>query len=88
MYYNTNFMKCKDPNVRMPTYYTDHVNLRPAPHQNVANHSDSCLIDYESQLRNDKTKQTQDHCNIYNYFIECFKLALIYVLVLEILTKN
>jgi len=64
MHYNTNFIECKDPNVRMPTYYTDHINLRPAPHPNVANHPDSCLIDHESQLRNDKTKQTRDRCNI------------------------
>lgn len=64
MHYNTNFVECKDPNVRMPTYYVDHVNLRPAPHPNVANHPDSCLIDHESQLRNDKAKQTRDRCNI------------------------
>lgn len=64
MHYNTNFVECKDPNVRIPTYYVDHVNLRPAPHPNVANHPDSCLIDHESQLRNDKSKQTRDRCNI------------------------
>ena len=64
MHYNTNFIECKDPNVRIPTYYTDHVNLRPAPHPNVANHPDSCLIDHKSQLRNDKTRQTHDRCNI------------------------
>ena len=67
MHYNTNFVECKDPEIRMPTYYVDHVNLRPAPHPNVANHPDSCLSDNESQLRNSKSKQTRDRCNIQLY---------------------
>jgi hypothetical protein len=66
-HYNRNFIKCEDDKVRIPNFYLDHVNLRGTPHPNVANHPDSCLIDSESLLRNDKSKITKDRCNIQLY---------------------
>lgn len=66
-HYNTNFVDCKNPNIRMPSFYLDHVNLTAAPHPNVANHPDDCLIDNESGLKINRDKQTRDRCNIQLY---------------------
>lgn len=67
MHYNTNFVECKEPDTRIPSFYLNHVNLRGTPHPNVANHPDSCLIDNESQLKTSHSKQTRDRCNIQLY---------------------
>lgn len=60
-HYNTNFVQCKDPNIRIPTFHYDHVNLRGRPGYGV---SDDCLIDNDSILRNDQSRMTRDKCSI------------------------
>ena len=66
-HYNRNFIQCNDPNIRIPQFYLDHVNLRGSPHPNVPNHPDNCLIDKESVFRNNKQQMTKDKCNIQLY---------------------
>lgn len=59
--YPTNYVECKNPNVRMPDFSLDHINLRGRPGYGLA---DDCLIDQYSSLRNDPNSFTQDRCHI------------------------
>jgi hypothetical protein len=54
-----NFTKCVSPNVRIPEFHYDHINLRGRPGYGL---SDECLIDKYSSLRNDPNILTQDRC--------------------------
>lgn len=59
--YPTNLVECRSPNVRMPDFSLNHVNLRGRPGYGL---SDDCLIDNYSKLRNDPNAYTHDRCNI------------------------
>jgi hypothetical protein len=59
--YPTNFVECKSPNVRMPDFSLNHINLRGRPGYGL---SDDCLIDKYSSLRNDPSSMTHDKCHV------------------------
>jgi hypothetical protein len=59
--YETNFVPCENPYVRMNDMYLNHPNLRGRPGYGL---SDDCLIDNYSALRNDPTSLTHDRCRI------------------------
>jgi hypothetical protein len=61
MLFDTNFVECKAPNVQMPTFYFDHVNLRGRSGYGL---SDDCLIDNYSKLRNDTSASTRTRCPV------------------------
>jgi hypothetical protein len=59
--YSTQLVDCETPNVRMPDFIYDHVNLRGRPGYGVA---DSCLIDNHSRLINNVDGVTRDRCKL------------------------
>ena len=59
--YSTQFVDCIDPNVRLPEFMYDHVNLRGRPGYGLA---DACLIDNYSSLVNNKESLTRDRCKL------------------------
>ena len=59
--YPTNFVDCKAPNVRMPDFSLDHVNLRGRPGYGLA---DSCLIDQYNNLITNDELMTRDKCRL------------------------
>jgi hypothetical protein len=59
--FSTQFVECKEPNVRMPDFYYDHVNLRGRPGYGLA---DACLIDDYSHLVNNSDSVTRDRCRL------------------------
>jgi len=59
--YDTQLVDCEAPNVRMPTFMYDHVNLRGRPGVGV---SDPCLIDNSSELLNNRDRSTRDRCKL------------------------
>jgi hypothetical protein len=61
MTYSTQFIDCEAPNVRLPEFMYDHVNLRGRPGYGVA---ESCLIDNYSSLINNKERLTRDRCKL------------------------
>lgn len=54
-----NYTKCVSPNIRIPEFHYNHINLRGRPGYGL---SDNCLIDKYSSLRNDPNVLTQDRC--------------------------
>lgn len=59
--YSTNDTNCNPPNVRMPDFYLNHVNLTGRPGYGVA---DSCVInEYNNLVKNDDL-MTHDKCKI------------------------
>jgi len=61
MTYSTQLLDCEAPNVRLPEFMYDHVNLRGRPGYGVA---ESCLIDSYSGLINNKEGLTRDRCKL------------------------
>jgi hypothetical protein len=61
MTYDTQLVDCIAPNVRLPEFMYDHVNLRGRPGYGLA---DSCLIDNYSSLINNKDVLTRDRCKL------------------------
>jgi hypothetical protein len=59
--YSTQFVDCIEPNVRLPEFMYDHVNLRGRPGYGL---SDPCLIDNHSSLINNKESLTRDRCKL------------------------
>jgi hypothetical protein len=59
--YSTQLVDCVDPNVRLPEFMSDHVNLRGRPGYGLA---DACLIDNYSSLVNNKETLTRDRCKL------------------------
>jgi hypothetical protein len=59
--YSTQLVDCIDPNVRLPEFIYDHVNLRGRPGYGL---SDACLIDNHSRLINNKESLTRDRCKL------------------------
>jgi hypothetical protein len=59
--YETQLVECEAPNVRMPTFMYDHVNLRGRPGVGV---SDPCLIDNSSELLHNRERSTRDRCKL------------------------
>jgi hypothetical protein len=59
--YDNQLVDCIAPNVRMPTFMYDHINLRGRPGVGVA---DSCLIDNSSDLLNNRERSTRDRCKL------------------------
>lgn len=59
-----NYTKCTNPNIRIPDFHYDHINLRGRPGYGL---SDDCLIDNYSGLRNDPNILTQDRCPVQLY---------------------
>jgi len=59
--YDNQLVDCESPYVRMPTFMYDHVNLRGRPGVGVA---DSCLIDNNSELLNNRERSTRDRCKL------------------------
>ena len=59
--YSTQLVDCIEPNVRLPEFMYDHVNLRGRPGYGLA---DSCLIDNYSSLINNKDVLTRDRCKL------------------------
>lgn len=59
--FSTQLVECKDPDVRMPEFYVDHVNLRGRPGYGLA---DACLIDEYSRLVNNYDGVTRDRCRL------------------------
>jgi len=62
--YNNNFVKCEEPNVRMPSSYLEHENLRGRPGYGL---SDPCLIDIYNNLVKNNELMTHDRCKIQIY---------------------
>jgi len=61
MTYSTQLVECKSPEVRMPDFVYDHVNLRGRPGYGLA---DACLIDDYSKLVNNVDGVTRDRCRL------------------------
>lgn len=61
VHYNTNFVDCKNPEIRMPDSYLEHTNLRGRPGYGWA---DACLINNDSMLRINPNGLVRDKCNI------------------------
>jgi hypothetical protein len=59
--FSTQLVECKEPDVRMPEFYMDHVNLRGRPGYGL---SDACLIDDYSSLVNNYNGMTRDRCRL------------------------
>lgn len=59
--YDNQLVDCDAPNVRMPDFMYDHVNLRGRPGYGVA---DPCLIDNHSRLINNVEGLTRDRCKL------------------------
>jgi hypothetical protein len=59
--YSTQLIDCETPNVRMPEFIYDHVNLRGRPGYGVA---DACLIDNYSKMINNVDGVTRDRCKL------------------------
>ena len=59
--YSTQFIDCEAPNIRVPEFMYDHVNLRGRPGYGL---SDPCLIDNYSRLINNKEGITRDRCKL------------------------
>jgi hypothetical protein len=59
--FSTQLVECKEPDVRMPEFYYDHVNLRGRPGYGLA---DACLIDDYSRLVNNYDSVTRDRCRL------------------------
>ena len=59
--YSTQMIDCDAPNVRMPEFIYDHVNLRGRPGYGVA---DACLIDNHSKMINNVDGVTRDRCKL------------------------
>jgi hypothetical protein len=59
--YSTQLIDCEAPNVRMPEFIYDHVNLRGRPGYGVA---DACLIDNHSKMINNVDGVTRDRCKL------------------------
>lgn len=59
--YDTQLVECEDPNVRMPAFMYDHVNLRGRPGVGVA---DSCLIDNSSELLYNNDRKPRNRCKL------------------------
>lgn len=59
--YDIQLIDCEAPNVRMPDFIYDHINLRGRPGYGL---SDSCLIDNYSRLINNKESLTRDRCKL------------------------
>ena len=57
--YETNFVKCTVPEVRMPEMSLDYPNLRGRPGYGLA---DDCLIDIYSSLLTNSRSMTRDKC--------------------------
>ncbi len=57
--YRHAFLPCESPNVRMPNFTYEHINLRGRVGVGLA---DDCLIDQYSSLRNDPAQLTRDRC--------------------------
>jgi hypothetical protein len=59
--YSTQLVDCEAPNIRIPEFMYDHVNLRGRPGYGLA---DACLIDNYSRLINNKEGLTRDRCKL------------------------
>lgn len=59
--YDNQLVDCEAPNVRMPDFMYDHVNLRGRPGYGV---SDPCLIDNHSKMINNVDGVTRDRCKL------------------------
>ena len=59
--YPTNLVECKTPNVRMPDFSLDHLNLRGRPGYGLV---ESCLVDQYNNLVSNSESMTRDKCRL------------------------
>lgn len=67
--YSTQFIPCEEPNVRMPDFIYDHINLRGRPGYGLV---EPCLVDEYNKLISNKESLTRDKCKI-QLFTRLFK---------------